>query len=411
MSTSLRSVVDTLTRPVAVYERDAEGPRHATWLELFFDLVFIVAVAELGRLLREGLTVVGIMEYASLFLLVWWTWLGFSYYADLFHTEDLLSQFAMIAVMFGVIVLSQTIPDAAHGRSFGFAATYLVLRLFYIALTIRAWYVVSDARRFLTYWVTFSAVATAFWAMSLVTPEPGRFGLWISFFLLDLAGLGVVYLVFESIPVQLSHFPERLGLFTILVLGESILAVAIGVEGTDWIVRSGLTALGGFLVAVLVWWLYFSKFDERTIDQVLAGPANGNRYLRERMLVYMFGHYLVYAGIGMSGVGLETAIEAAVEGHAIHPVGRTVLAGGIAAFLVGSAVSHRAMPVPLHERLFVARLLTAVAVVLGAIVGGEVPPVFVTWLIAGLLVGLGVFEGVHEREEPRRRSQGGPDDP
>lgn len=407
MSSTIRGLVDSLSESVAVYQREEEGPRHATWLELFFDLVFIVAVAELGRLLREGLTFAGVMEYASLFLLVWWTWLGFSYYADLFHTDDLLSQLSMIAVMFGVIVLSQTIDEALHGGSFAFAATYLVLRLFYIGLAVRAWYVVTEARRFLTYWVTFSGVATVFWAMSLFNPEPGRFGLWISFFLLDLAGLGVIYLVFDSVPVQISHFPERLGLFTILVLGEAILAVAVGVEGADWIVRSGVTALGGFLVAVLVWWLYFSTFDERTIDQVLAGPLRSSQYMRERLLVYMFGHYFVYAGIGMAGVGLETAIEASVTGHAIDPVGRAVLAGGVAAFLVGSAVSHRAMPAPLHEHLFVARLVNAAVVVLGAVVGGQVQPFLVTWIIGGLLLGLSLLEGVHGRVVSTPASTGG----
>ena len=89
---------------MAVYSEPEDSLHHATRLELFFDLVFIVAVAELGSLLHENLSVVGLTEYAGLFVLVWWAWLGFSYYADLFDTEDLFSKLALVVVMFGVIV-------------------------------------------------------------------------------------------------------------------------------------------------------------------------------------------------------------------------------------------------------------------------------------------------------------------
>src|SRR6056297_1157934 len=120
MKSLLRVFLDPVVRPVAVYSSEEESLRHATWLELFFDLVFIVAVAELGELLLDTLTLAGLFEYASLFLIVWWAWLGFSYYADIFDTDDLFSRLAMIFVMFGVIVLSQTLPDALRGGSLPF---------------------------------------------------------------------------------------------------------------------------------------------------------------------------------------------------------------------------------------------------------------------------------------------------
>ena len=397
MSAILRDFLESARRPMSVYAREEDVARHATWLELFFDLVFIVAIAELGALLRDGLSLVGIFQYASLFVLVWWAWVGFSYYADVFETNDLFSQLALIVVMFGVIVMSQTIHDALDGGSFAFAAAFLLLRLLYIGLAIRGWYVVSGSDKFFRYWVTFSSLSTFTWALSLLYAVPGRFGLWISALLLELAGIGIVYLVFDEVPVQTSHFPERLGLFTILVLGETILAIAVGAEGTDWILRSGLTALGGFAVAVTVWWLYFNNFDERTIDRVLRGSEVQWVRMRERMLVYVFGHLFVFTGIGATGVGLEAAIEASIAGHEIEPIARLVLAGGIAAFLLGSSVTHRVMPTPLHDHLFLARLVTALAVGAGAFVGSHVAPVVAVWVIGLLLLGLAVVEGIHRR--------------
>lgn len=396
MSTNLRDFLNSLRRPIDVYGEEGEGiPRHATWLELFFDLVFIVAIAELGSFLREGLSFVGILEYASLFVLVWWIWVGFSYYADVFETQDIVSQLVLIMAMFGVIIMSQTIHDALHGGSFSFAASFLLLRVLYIALIVRGWYVLSGSDKFFSYWVAFSSLSTFTWALSLNYADPGRYGLWISAFLLEIAGIGIVYLVFDEIPIQASHFPERLGLFTILVLGETILAVAVGTAGTDWILGSGITAIGGFLIAVTVWWLYFNNFDERTINRVLEQRETHWVNMRERMLVYVFGHYFVYAGIGAAGVGLDAAIEAAVMHHEIEPAARVVLAGGIAAFLLGSSICHRVMPNPIHEHLFAARLGTALVIIAGAVVGAHVAPFIATWVIALLLLSLALFEGVH----------------
>ncbi|SFR94526.1 Low temperature requirement protein LtrA [Halomicrobium zhouii] len=380
---------------------ETERPRHATWLELFFDLVYIVAIAELGAFLREGLSLVAILEYASLFVLVWWTWVGFSYYADIFDTDDLFSQLALILVMFGVIIMSQTISQALHGGSFAFAASFLLLRVLYIGLALRGWYVVPGSDKFFTYWVTFSSLSTFVWGLSLFSPVPGRFGLWISAFMLEIAGIGIVYLVFETVPVQVSHFPERLGLFTILVLGETMLAVATGTTGIDWFVPSGVTAIGGFLLVVAIWWLYFDNFDERTIDRALGETRTHWLHMRERMLVYVFGHYFIFIGIGATGVGLEAAIEAVIAAHALEPIGRTVFAGGVAAFLLGSAICHRAMPTPLHDRLFLTRITVAVAVVVVILgVGRLVAPLLVTWIIAITLVALAVFETVHRLRTP-----------
>ena len=401
MSPGIRDLLATIRRPLSVYVGE-ELPRHATWLELFFDLVYIVAIAELGGVLRESLTPVGALEYASLFVLVWWTWVGFSYYADVFDTNDLFSQFALIIVMFGVIIMSQTIPEALHGGSFAFAASFLLLRILYIGLALRGWYVVEGSDEFFTYWVTFSSLSTLVWALSLLYPDPGRFGLWISAFLLEIAGIGIVYLVFETIPVQVSHFPERLGLFTILVLGETMLAVAAGTTGIDWLVPSGITALGGFLIVVTIWWLYFTNFDERTINRVLEKNELHWLHMRERLLVYVFGHYFVFIGIGATGVGLEAAIEAVIADHALGPTAQLVFAGGIAAFLLGSSICHRAMPTPIQDRPFFARLTVATAVIVAVwAIGGQVTPVLTSWIIAILLVGLAVFEGIHRLTTPR----------
>ena len=101
---------------------DDEDERHATWLELFFDLVFVVAVAQLADGLAADPSVHGFLVFAGLFVPVWWAWVGYTFYADRFDTDDPLHRILMIAGMFGVAVLATVIPDAFHGETAAFEA-------------------------------------------------------------------------------------------------------------------------------------------------------------------------------------------------------------------------------------------------------------------------------------------------
>ncbi len=92
-------------RPPRLRTEVPQGERHATWLELFFDLVFVIAVAELAHLLHDDLTPRGLLVYAALFVPVWWQWIDFSYYGDQYDTDDLSYRLALLAAMLGVVIL------------------------------------------------------------------------------------------------------------------------------------------------------------------------------------------------------------------------------------------------------------------------------------------------------------------
>ncbi|HKJ58590.1 MAG TPA: low temperature requirement protein A, partial [Halobacteriales archaeon] len=158
-----------------------DGLRHATWLELFFDLVFVVAIAELGSYLHEHLTLVGFLHFAGLFAIVWWIWLDISYFSDTYDTEDPMSKAMMLGAMFGVIFLSQTVEGAFAGGSFAFGLAVFVLRGFLAFSHLRARKlradVGADEQSFLTTWIGLEVLVTLVWGLSLLVPEPGRYGL------------------------------------------------------------------------------------------------------------------------------------------------------------------------------------------------------------------------------------------
>src|SRR5919108_5092627 len=116
----------------------AEEERRATWLELFFDLVFVVAVAELGETLSDDATLGGFVRYLALFVPVLWAWAGFTFYANRFDTDDLVYRILVIVAMFAVAALATTIPEAFAGGSRGFVLAYVSIRLVLLVLYARA---------------------------------------------------------------------------------------------------------------------------------------------------------------------------------------------------------------------------------------------------------------------------------
>src|SRR5918994_813620 len=108
---------------------DTAEERRATWFELFFDLVFVVTVAEIGLVLSDDATLGGLLSYLALFVPVWWAWMGFTYYANRFDTDDLAYRLLTLAGMFAVAALATQVHGALHGGESEFALAYVAVRL------------------------------------------------------------------------------------------------------------------------------------------------------------------------------------------------------------------------------------------------------------------------------------------
>src|SRR4029453_16283920 len=146
----------TSARPIEALRRLSEPPRlrtlgedetrRSTWLELFFDLVFVVAVAQLGRQLGLDVTAGGFFRFLAFFTPVWWAWMGFTFYANRFDTDDLPYRLFIFAAMLGVAALATHLPDAFAGASRGFVLSYVFVRLVLLALYARAIRHVKEGR-------------------------------------------------------------------------------------------------------------------------------------------------------------------------------------------------------------------------------------------------------------------------
>ncbi|MGD1896891.1 MAG: low temperature requirement protein A [Phormidesmis sp.] len=368
---------------------DEGDSRHATWLELFFDLVFVFSMAELAHLLYEHPDWKGLVSFVVLFIPVWWLWIDFSYYADQFDVERGGYRLTFFGVMFGIVVTALTIPEALGEGSANFVAAYATLRLVIIALYLQAWRLVPQSRELTARYATSFSVAFFLWVLSIAVPAPARFWLWAIALFIEISNGPITYLTIRNVPAQQSHMDERFGLFVIIVLGEAIIAVASGVSDTAWQWRNVLTATAGFITAISLWWMYFEQADETVINQALRG---GRKALLSSY-VYGYSHVLAFMGIVATGVGIQFAIEAA-SGEVFNLPMRAALCGGVAVFLTGVTALQWATPHSLPKRVIWMRsLLTAFALCLIPL-SGLLSPLPTIGLLAVSLVSINKFDGI-----------------
>ncbi|MDS0260461.1 low temperature requirement protein A [Haloarcula sp. S1CR25-12] len=391
--------------PVSVYSDTDGGLRHASWLELFLDLVFVVAVAALGAMLHENLTLAGLVEFVALFAIVWWIWLSLSYFADVFDTGDPVSVAMIIASMFGLVFLSGTVGSAFHGASFDFAVTVLLLRGYLTAAHVRARHlrrqVDADERRFLNYWIGLELLVTGVWGLSLLVPEPGRYGLWLAALVISVAGITTIYLNFRRVlGPEVSHCSERFGLFTILVLGETVLAVALGTSVTAFTPVVVLVSALAFAIVVMIWWFYFYRYDERIYGRLLYVQNEHWKRLRPRGITYVYSHVLVHAGIVVTGVGIAVGLESAVSQHALPLGGRLALTLGLATFLVGTGLAQWMTLPSMDGRVGAGRLSLVGFCGLLAVGGGALSPAALLAVVALATFALLLFEGRNHEDAP-----------
>jgi low temperature requirement protein LtrA len=360
---------------------DESDERRATWLELFFDLVFVVAIAELSHQLTVDHSADGFLRFAGLFVPVWVAWQGYSFYADRFDTDDLLFRLAYFAAMLAIAAMAVLVRDVAQGdANAGFAVSYVVLRAIMLALYARAWRVVPEARTLIRFYGTGYGLSVVIWIASLGVDTPLRYVMWGVALAVDLSMPPLATRIHRRVPTSGRHAVERWALFTMIVLGESVVVVALGAAGSDWDVESAAAAALGAVALAAIWWLYF----DRQANVVLRGGT-------PTVVVYSYAHLPLLMGLAATSAGLALLIERAGD-EELGTGSSAAYLGGVVLFLV-SLVVTRSVTVAGPHRLGVTLKLGAAAIILGLIaLQGVAPPVAVAAALAAVLASLVVAE-------------------
>jgi low temperature requirement protein LtrA len=351
---------------------DPDEQRHATWFELFFDLVFVAALSQLEGALALDPSAAVFARFAALFVVVVWAWVLYTLYANRFDTDDLIFRLTKSGAMLAIAAIAVNLHQAMAGRggTVGFAVGYVVLRSLLIGLYLRARrHVAGQGRKLIeTYIVGYSAT-TGLWLGSIFVPAPSRYALWSAAMIIDLAIPTRAWATLKHHSVVVSHLTERFGTFFIIVLGESLIAVVAGVAGFEFTFESWIVAGVGFVIALCLWWIYFDLADTSVVGRGALG------------LVYVYGHFPLLAGVAAFGVGTKLAITKAAQ-PALGAGTRWALAGGVGVFALSLAALHiGAEWTSMRDRTFLGRLGLGAFTLALAAAGGRVPPV---WFIAAL---------------------------
>ena len=291
--------------------RDEEG-RTATTLELFFDLVFVVAIAFAANALHhdivEGIVGESIVRYIQVFFAIWWAWMNFTWFASAYDTDDVPYRLTIFAGITGALILAAGVPAAFDTGDFTIVTIgYVVMRLALVSLWMRA--ARGDpghAAAAHRYALGVTVVQIGWVLLLFASPEMAT----IAFIVLVLAELAVpVWAERASLTTwHREHIDERYGLFTIIVLGESILASSLAIQSVMGQISQSidlvLIIVGGLLTVFSMWWLYFLRRSHDLLDSFRAAFTWG------------YGHYFVWAAAAAVGVGLAVNVDhAAGQSH------------------------------------------------------------------------------------------------
>jgi low temperature requirement protein LtrA len=341
--------------------------------------VFVAAVGQLANALSAQPTTGRFFEFLALFVPVWWVWMGFTFYANRFDTDDLPYRLLTLLGMFAVAVLATTVPGAFRGAAIGFPLAYVAARVVLLALYARARRHVAVARALTTTFLLAFGAAVVVWLLSLAIPRPWNYVAWGGALVFELSAPFLAWRQIPRAPIHPRHIPERFGLLTLIVLGESVLAVVLAVSKVSWDAGSAAAAIAGFLIAASLWWVYFDFLDEEAVSA--RGLFGG--------LIYTYAHYFIVVGLAALGAGVKIAILSAGGDH--HYDGTAwVLCAGLAMTMVGFAVVELVTPPRTFDADVVLRTVTAALALVLIPLG--LSPLAALLLLVGVLVAQVAYE-------------------
>jgi low temperature requirement protein LtrA len=334
---------------LAATPRDGE---RVTPLELFFDLVFVLAITQCTALMYHHPTWSGLAQGLLVLGMLWWAWVGYAWLTSVIDPEEGAVRLVMFGAMAALLVVSICVPEAFGSLALALALAYGVVRTAHIALFMLA----SPEDDALRHSVLGLAASTAVAVVLLVAASfldgLAQGALWLLALFLDMAG--PYFFGSEGWKLAPGHFAERHGLIVIIALGESIVAIGVGAAHSLTLGIAAAAVLGVALAAAM-WWTYFD------VVALVAGRrlarAEVGRELNEMARdSYSYLHLPMVAGIVLVALGMKTTIGH-VDDH-LHAVPAFALLGGLALYLLGHvAFRYRHVHTINRQRLLLAIVL------------------------------------------------------
>lgn len=361
---------------------DSEGRRHATWTELFYDLVFVVAVAALGVRLLENTSWPGFGAFIGFFIPIWWAWASYTFYADRFDTDDFGQRVLAVAQMITIALMAGSISGDTADSSVAFAASYVVTRLILIVMYARARKHVPITRQLITGYLRGFSAEVVIWAISIFTPTPFRYWLWAIGLAVSVATPFILRKIQAKVPLDVEHLPERFGLFTILVLGESMAATVVAISKSNWSLELVVNSALAVAIAAGLWWMYFDNMEGSVVRRT------GERPKAWKPTAWIYSHMPLAASLVIVAVGLEQAVAKHLD-HGEFWLTSGGMAGALGFMALISFANEKDGSRGINSQRALRRLMGAgVVLIAGAVVQVLGPPNPTAWLTVLLVIAI-----------------------
>jgi low temperature requirement protein LtrA len=374
--------------------RTADGhhreERRASWLDLFFDLVFAGAVGQLAGALQEHPGLGTLARFVMLFVPVWWLWVQFAYYADRHESEDSMHRVLFLVAMLICVGLAASAPRALAGHTTPFVIAFVCLRALQLVLYVRARASLPASRRLYSWYLIFFGSGGALWLLSLTASGPARFGWWAAALAADAAGALAILHPSRRLPVNPSHLADRFQLFVLIVLGESVARLIGAAALRPWSLPLAIVLAAALLTLASLWWAWLSVVS----PEPLRTPAGMVRFTAVNLPIV--------TGVAAASAGLHIAILAAHGGGTIGVWPRVALYGGVSLFLLATAVLPSGR---LSRPARLVRVATSAAALGLVFMGAIVAPVY---LVPALIVIVALGLASEGRLTPTARKGGAP---
>ncbi|WP_164743432.1 low temperature requirement protein A [Microbacterium sulfonylureivorans] len=389
--------------------RPTDSPRadRVTYVELFFDLVFVFALTQLSAYLYENQTALGILEGAIMVCALWWAWVSTTWVTNWLDPVTLPVRGAVIALAFVALVMSVSIAEAFGERAWAFAIAYVVLQVgrtgFIVWATARHDPPVArDFARVLAWTVAGGAL----WIVGALLPLEWQLPLWAAALGLELLGTVLGFPVPRHGRVLIGawdlsgpHIAERTALFVLITLGEGLLVTGFAFVAKESSPASIAAMATAFVAAAATWWIYFDH-GERIGSEVIEASDEPGRVART---AYTWIHLAIIAGLVLLSVGDKESLSHPHE-QGLAPTAASL--GGPFLFLIGTVLFRRL----LERRWARAQLagVTALALLAAlALALTAVPLDSLTLSVAAAVVLVGVAIGETRGRLRRGRRSGG----
>jgi low temperature requirement protein LtrA len=380
-------------RPIVPHQHS-----RVTYVELFFDLVFVFAVTQISHTLLAHFTLLGALQVTLLFLAVWWVWVFTSWITNWLDPEKTPVRLLLFAMMLGGLVLSTSIPAAFEARGLWFAIAYAAMQ---VGKTIFLWVSTPPSRPRtrmnavrIAAWLSMSAI---FWIAGGVMEGQSRLVLWAIALVIEYISPAVRFWIprygASSVAdwmIEGGHMAERCALFIIIALGESIVVIGATFAELTWTAENVLAFISAFVGSLAMWWIYFHVGAEAGSEQLSKSSEPG----RLARLAYTYLHMPIVAGIIVSAVADELVLK--------HPGGhsdlKTVMSaiGGPLLFLLGTILfkySFRGFLQLSHGGGIITLCVLAWF-------ASELSPLMLSILTTAIMIVVAVWESISLRSDP-----------